>query len=72
MWDIETAVKDGKNGCLVDPGVPEQIAEKLKLMREKDVFLQMSEKSRELAEEEFSEEKFFEKIMKCYMRLYGE
>jgi len=72
VGDIETAVKDGENGCLVDPGVPEQIAEKLKIVRKKDVFLKMSEKSRELAEKEFAEEKFFEKITKYYTKLCGE
>lgn len=71
VGDISSAVKDQINGYLVRPGDVEQLAEKLELLNNQMVFEQMSKESRILAEQYFSEDKLFETIQECYIRLGG-
>lgn len=69
VGDMEAAVKDGVNGFLVEPGNAEALADKLAEAADRGTFMYMSEQSRRLAKEKFSEEKFFEAVIRCYRGL---
>jgi glycosyltransferase involved in cell wall biosynthesis len=57
---------DGKTGYLVDPGMPDQIAEKvIKLFSDRNLLIQMGKNARKRAEQ-FSIEKHVEEIEKIY------
>ena len=59
-------IKDGKNGFLVEPKNPEQIAEKVLLLLEKDVLRErISEKNKEKAKG-YSWEAVIEKLERVY------
>ena len=68
VGDISAAIRDGKNGYLINPGDVEGLAEKMiKILECKDVYEKMSNESRRLIEEKFSESMYFEKINACYL-----
>ena len=69
VGDVASAVIDGINGYLIQPGDVKQLERRLESVNDKKRFLQMSIESRNLAEKVFSEEKFFKTIIECYMRL---
>lgn len=71
VGDMAAAVRDGENGYLIRPGQEEPLAEKLAETAEEECFSRMSQVSRELAEREYSQDLFFEKIVDNYKQLSG-
>ncbi len=58
---IQELIKDGENGFLVEPGNPDDLAEKLSiLLKIPDLTSKMGEKGREFAKEKFSNQKYIE------------
>lgn len=63
VGDMASAVTDGLNGYLVEPGDVESLAECLsKIARDKKMWMEFSKESRRIAQEKFSEKVFFEKL----------
>lgn len=69
VGDMASAVRDGVNGYLISPGQEEALAEKLAKTAEKECFSRMSQASRKLAEREYSQDIFFDKILDNYIKL---
>ncbi len=69
VGDISSAVIDGKNGYLIQPGDIDALENGLeRLMQDKEQFLKMSAYARHLCEEKFSDTKYFEQIGECYKK----
>lgn len=67
VGDMAAAVKNGENGFLIKPGDVSALADKItKITEDKDRYTQMSTKAKEIARDEFSDSKYFEKIYNCY------
>lgn len=67
VGDVSAAVKDGENGFLIEPGDVPALADRImRIAKDKNLYIKMSEKSRELAYREFSDNRYFEIIYKCY------
>lgn len=71
VGDVASAVHDGENGYLITPGDIDMMACRLEAVTQKDNFIRMSQKSREIAEELFSEKHFFKTLRECYLSLTG-
>lgn len=68
VGDISSAVKDGINGYLIHPGEMLELAEAIeRIVNSPELFNIMSKHSREIAEKEFSDKKYFEMIKQCYI-----
>lgn len=68
VGDVAAAVKNGQNGFLIQPGDIQELSEKIVwLSSDKDSYTKMSDESKKIACEEFSDEKYFEKIKNCYL-----
>lgn len=70
VGDMEAAVKDGVNGYIIKPGDAKTLADKIELISREDTFNEMSMRSRQLAENIFSEEIYVQKLVKYYSELY--
>lgn len=67
VGDISAAVKDKENGYLVKPGDIERLADRMeKIILNKHIYDNMSIASRKIAENEFSDEKYFLKLKESY------
>lgn len=66
VGSIEEAVFEGVNGYLIPPGEIESLSEKMNLIIYSDGLKMMGKKSRELAENNFDNEKYFQKVEKLY------
>lgn len=67
VGDVAAAVKNGQNGFLFQPGDIQELSEKIVLLSsDKDTYTKMSDESKKIAHEEFSDEKYFEQIRNCY------
>lgn len=70
VGDVSSAVRDEENGFLVEIGNEKQLADKIdKIISNKDLYEKMSIKSREIAESEFSDEKYFSKLRDKYFSI---
>ena len=67
VGDISSAVEDGKNGYLVNPGDVVGIADAIVKILDCEVYERFSKHSKKLAEERFSDKKFFGMLRKLYM-----
>jgi glycosyltransferase involved in cell wall biosynthesis len=64
---IIESVKDRINGFIVEPGRPEQIAEKIQfLIEHPEIRSEMARESRRLYEENFTEEKMIDKLTQAF------
>jgi glycosyltransferase involved in cell wall biosynthesis len=64
---IVESVKDGINGFIVEPGNPQQIADKISfLISHPDIRIAMGQKSRSLYEANFTEEKMIERLSNVF------
>lgn len=67
VGDISSAVHDGVNGYLIQPGDAESLADRIeKIHADKKKYILMSEMSRRIATNNFSDEQFFAQIKKSY------
>lgn len=67
VGDISIAVRDGENGYLINPGDVKALSKALiGISESKEKYVHMSEISRNISEEYFSSDMFFEKITNCY------
>jgi glycosyltransferase involved in cell wall biosynthesis len=67
VGDIESAVIDKKNGYLIEPGDISRLADAIgKIINNKQLYVDMSRYSRILAEEKFSDRKYFKMLKECY------
>lgn len=70
VGDISAAVNDGKNGFLVQPGDVATLADRIRRVFENDEeYRRMGRVSRELAEKQFSDTKYFALIKECYQNI---
>ena len=70
VGDISAAVRDKENGFLVEVGNEQQLADRIeKIISNKNLYEKMSIKSREIAESEFSDEKYFSKLKNKYFSI---
>ena len=66
VGDVNSAVRNDFNGALIQPGVIDEIAEAILKISDRDQFDEMKKNSRELAEKDFSEEKYMQKLLQLY------
>ena len=66
VGDVSAAVSDGQNGYLLYPGDISGMADKLVRLNDYKVFQRMSNSSKELAKEKFSDEVYFQKLKKIF------
>lgn len=66
VGDIPSAIKDGINGYLVEPGNVQQIANAIEKLSTKSCFDDMSFNSRKIAENSFSIDYFYKKLIEIY------
>ncbi len=70
VGDIESAVIDGQNGHLIEAGDVGGLAEAIqKIVINKDIYITMSKFARSLAEDKFSDSKYFKVVKDCYEAL---
>lgn len=70
---ITESVIDGLNGFIVDPGRPDQIAEKIMLlMQNAELRMKMGQESRRLYEEKFTGEKMVERLTYAFHAVLAE
>jgi glycosyltransferase involved in cell wall biosynthesis len=70
VGDVSSAVWNGENGYLVVPGDAEALAESLyNIYSNREVYNTMSERSRQIAEEKFSDEQYFKTFEKMYLEV---
>ncbi len=70
VGDISDAVTDGENGFIIKPGDIATMGKIIgEIARDEKAFHRMSESSKNVSREQFSEEAFLLKIKKCYMEL---
>lgn len=70
VGDISSAVVDKRNGYLIQPGDYKKLAECIiAIAHHQEAFASMSYESRVIAEESFSDEMYFEKLLKLYVDL---
>lgn len=68
VGDIHSAVKNGENGYLIRPGDYIALSEQILSITDNEaLFEKFSMNSRKLAENDFSDEVFFSKILQCYI-----
>lgn len=67
VGDISSAVHDSKNGYLITPGDVDALSEAIQKVAENmNIFESMSQYSRKLAEDRFSDNQYFETLRDCY------
>lgn len=70
VGSIDEAVKENENGYLIEPGDSLSLASKMKLFIDDSMLLKkQSKESRKIAEQNFSDEKFFSKVQNIYFSL---
>ena len=69
VGDISSVVRDGENGILIQPGQIGELADGILTVSEEETFGKMSRRSREIAEESFSIDLFYEKLNRLYHRI---
>ncbi len=69
VGDISSVVIDGENGVLIKPGEVEGLAEGILRVSQEETFEKMSRRSREIAEQKFSVDLFYEKLGSLYHRI---
>ena len=69
VGDISSVVRDGENGVLIKPGQIAELADGILKVSEEETFGNMSRRSREIAEEGFSVDLFYEKLNRLYHRI---
>ncbi|MDF2943016.1 MAG: glycosyl transferase, group 1 [Herbinix sp.] len=73
VGDISSSVIDCENGYLITPGDVSSLATMIgRIISDKELYLRLSRNARKLAEEKFSEEKFFDLLKEHYFNLYEE
>lgn len=68
VGDIASAVHDGENGYLVDPGDVEALADSLANIHDRTRYEGFSKASREFAEREFNDVEYFRGLAKLYQQ----
>lgn len=69
---ITESVIDGRNGFIIEPGHPEQIAEKIQLLIEnEELRKKMGEESRNLYLSNFTEERMVDKLSEAFTKIIG-
>lgn len=67
VGDMSAAVKNGQNVFLIKPGDISALSDKIvRFCSDEEIYTKMSCESKKIAKEEFSDEKYFEKIRNCY------
>ena len=69
VGDISSVVMNGENGVLMRPGQISELAEGILAVSQEDSFERMSRRSREIAEQNFSIEQFYEKLDHLYHQI---
>lgn len=70
VGDISSAVKNGRNGYLFDPGSVNEMADAIyKISSDNTLFDMLSRASREIAQDKFSDKDYFVKIANMYFDL---
>lgn len=72
VGDISSAVKNDKNGYIVEPGDIQKFKEAFKLVMDEHNFEKLSSNSLSMALNEFDENKFFDSIKQVYSSSYSE
>lgn len=68
VGDITAAVREDENGYVVQPGDVRGLAERIcRVFTSREGYQKLSEGSRALAEAEFSDTTYFEKMKQCYL-----
>ena len=70
VGDISSAVHDGRNGYLFQPGDTNTLAEDLVNIMDKEKYEEFSEYSKRLAIEKFNEDKYFDILVNVYQKKY--
>lgn len=72
VGDISSAVIAGENGYLIEPGNVQQLADCiLSVFENKQRYIKLRDGSKRIAEERFSDDKYFREITKCYKTVRG-
>lgn len=69
VGDISSVVRNGENGVLIRPGEVTELAEGILAVSQEETFGRMSKRSREIAEEMFSIDLFYDKLNRLYHQL---
>lgn len=70
VGDISSAVRDGENGFLIKPGDFNTLADKIMAVAlDRETYEAMSERSRKIAEDDFSDKTYYETFSACYHAL---
>ena len=70
VGDISAAVKNGVNGFLVKPGDVQELANSItRISADKEKYMKMVNASKKIADEKFSDKKYFEKLLILYQEL---
>lgn len=68
VGDISAAVREGENGYLIERGDVSALADRInRVFESRETYQKMSDVSRRLAEEQFSDTTYFEKLKQCYL-----
>jgi len=62
VGDMSAAIEEGYNGFLIEPGDSVGLAEKISFLHDKNIYCEYSKNARELAQQKFSDEKYFEML----------
>lgn len=69
VGDMAAAVKNGENGFLVTPGNISELADRIvRIASDKERYMRMSRKSKEISESKFSDTSYFKEILNCYKK----
>ena len=71
VGDVSAAVINDKNGFLVAPGDIQKMSWAIEQILSPNLFHKMSEESRKMIEDNFSEEHYFEKLLAIYRQILG-
>lgn len=70
VGDISSAVREAENGYLISPGDCKKLADTInQIANHKDLFEQLSNESRKIAEKDFSDKNYFDKLRGLYEEL---
>lgn len=69
VGDMAAAVINDRNGFLVTPGNISELADRIvRLASDKEGYMRMSRKSKEISESKFSDTSYFKEILNCYKK----
>lgn len=70
VGDMSAAIKNERNGFLIKPGDVSELANSiLKISSDEEKYTQMVKNSKKIAIEEFSDDNYLEKLLRCYHEL---